>query len=79
VYARRDADDEPRRLVGFSRLEVAAGAAHQVEIAVPLTRLERRDVSAHRMKLFPGTYLLQVARHAADHAADVAVQIPWAD
>ncbi|MFN8018720.1 MAG: glycoside hydrolase family 3 C-terminal domain-containing protein [Acidimicrobiales bacterium] len=62
VYGR--AGDGPRRLVGFARVELAAGEARTCEIEVPLERLARRG---------PGTWLpvegpveLRVARWAGD-------------
>jgi beta-glucosidase len=58
-----------RRLLGFARVEVPAGAERAVDIRVPAERLAIRDVERHRMVVAAGTYLVDVARHATDPGA----------
>ncbi len=66
VYGGRPADpDRPgQRLVGFARVSLAAGAAADVEIRVPMERLQVRQGGA--WVLPHGSYVLRVARHSAD-------------
>ncbi len=52
---------DPPRLVGFARVEIAAGEAQEVEIAIPFDRLAVRDVDRHAMVVRPGRYTLRVA------------------
>lgn len=69
VYGGRPADPSrpARRLVGFARVEVAAGQTRTAEIRIPLHRLQVREHGA--WTLVPGTYVLSVARHSADLGA----------
>ncbi len=64
----------PPALVGFARVEVAAGEARDVEIVDPL-RAPRRCVTStrHAMVVRPGRYTLRVARSAAD--AGIALEV----
>jgi len=65
-----DASDRPaRRLLGFARIEIDAGARADVVIRVPLARVAVRDPELRRWVVEPGTYLIDVGRHAADRAA----------
>jgi len=48
--------DQPRRLVGFARLEVAPGAGAEVTIRVPLSLLAARDAAAARWVLPQGVW-----------------------
>ncbi|MEO7429330.1 MAG: glycoside hydrolase family 3 C-terminal domain-containing protein, partial [Acidimicrobiales bacterium] len=69
VYGGRPADASrpARRLLGFTRVEMAAGATAPVEIRIPLRRLEVRVAGA--WQLVRGTYVCSVARHSADQNA----------
>jgi beta-glucosidase len=72
VYGGRPADPTrpARRLVGFTRVDVPAGASQVVEVRVPTSRLQVRQGGAWALE--PGTYVLSVARHSADlEACDV--------
>lgn len=76
VYGGRPADTArpARRLLAFTRVDVAAGASAPVEVRVPLARLEVRE--QRRWHLHPGTYVLSVARHSADlGACDVVLDL----
>ncbi len=57
---------EPRKLVGFARVEVAAGERRPVTVEVPVGRAARRDVEAHAWRPASGPHQVVVARHAAD-------------
>ncbi|MBX3284887.1 MAG: glycoside hydrolase family 3 protein [Actinobacteria bacterium] len=67
VYA--GALDAPRRLVGFSRVEVAAGATVDVVVPVPRARLARRDPDARTWRRAVGPHEVVVGRHAEDPEA----------
>jgi len=64
VYAALPDPDRPKRLVGFARAEVAAGASADFEIAVPLERLATREVSAHAWNPPSGAHTLFVGHSA---------------
>jgi len=55
-----------RRLLGFVRVHVPAGAKADAEARLPLDRFARRDPAARRSVVMPGTYELRVARTATD-------------
>jgi beta-glucosidase len=71
VYGGRPADTTrpARRLVGFARVEAAAGVTVDVELRIPWARLAVRDPDAHAWVLPAGTYVLTVGRHSADLVA----------
>jgi len=63
-------DSRPRRrLLGFSRIDVGGGGAAEVHIRIPVARLATRHPERRAWGVAPGTYLLDVARHAADPGA----------
>ncbi len=70
VYAEipteRSGEPAPPRLIGFQRIEVAAGDAASVTMEIPLARLARRDPRQHEWVLVSGTYRIHVARFAGD-------------
>ena len=66
VYAALPDPDRPSRLVGFARVEVAAGAAAEWEIAVALERLATRDDRSHAWKAPSGQYTLSVGHFAGN-------------
>ncbi|NBU38027.1 MAG: family 3 glycosyl hydrolase [Actinobacteria bacterium] len=69
----RARDDEPRRrLVGFTKVHVEAGASVTARVIVNRAALETRDTVAHRMVLVPGEYRLEAALFAGDPAATSA-------
>jgi beta-glucosidase len=71
VYGGRPADTTrpARRLVGFARVAVRAGATEAVEVRVPWSRLAVRDGGNRTWVLPAGRYALVVGRHSADPAA----------
>ena len=66
VYAALPDPDRPSRLVAFARVEVAAGAAAEWEIAVALERLATRDDRSHAWKAPSGQYTLSVGHFAGN-------------
>jgi len=76
VYATRpDPDGVDRHLVGFTRVEVAAGERVPVTVEVPLRRLAVR--AGGNWQLPPGPYRLDVGGSAADpDALTVTVDLP---
>ena len=67
VYARYlDDDDAPDRLVGFARVEVAAGTETGFEITIGADRLHQRDPVAHAWRAPAGRVEFVVGRRWAD-------------
>jgi len=50
------AGEPPKRLVGWARVDLAAGESKQVTVAIPQDRLTIYDESADGWKLVPGSY-----------------------
>jgi beta-glucosidase len=74
VYAELPDPDVPARLVGFSRVEVAAHGRGDFQITVPVQRLERRDPDHRSWVPAKGRHHFVVARHVGDpdaHEVDV--------
>ncbi|MEZ5139489.1 MAG: glycoside hydrolase family 3 N-terminal domain-containing protein [Acidimicrobiales bacterium] len=71
VYAVLPDADRPPRLVGFVRVEVAAGEGEAVAMVVPLDRLATRDASVHAWRPATGRHELVVGRFAGDPASVV--------
>jgi beta-glucosidase len=66
VYAELPDPGAPPRLVGFTRVVVAAGAQVEAEVTVPLDRLATRDPARPAWVAASGPHRLLVARHAGD-------------
>jgi beta-glucosidase len=75
VYGHRAGSDRPERLLGFQRAEVEPGASADIDIAIDLTALAERDVSAHVMVVRAGRYELRVARHFGDPGQLVELEV----
>lgn len=76
VYAQLPDPDAPDRLVGFERIEVAAGGRASAEIRVPLDRLATRDRERHGWRPPSGRHRIVAARfvgdpHAQGHDVDL--------
>jgi beta-glucosidase len=69
VYAAVPASDRPRRLVGFSRVEVAAGETAAVEIRFDVCALSIRNGERKAWVPASGRHELSVARNATDPTA----------
>ena len=66
VYAELADPQAPRRLVGFRRVEVAAGATEPVQIVIPVARLATRDPVGRTWVPASGQYGLSVCRYVGD-------------
>jgi beta-glucosidase len=71
VYASLPDPDAPDRLVGFARVEVAAGVAAPFTVTVPVDRLATRDATRHAWAPAHGTHTIRVARFVGDPGASV--------
>ena len=66
VYAEPSDGDTPLRLIGFARVEVAAGGAAPFHLAVPVDRLSRRDPASRSWRPATGAHRINVGRSATD-------------
>ncbi len=66
AYARLPDGDGRRRLIGFTRVEVSAGAEKPFEMRARPERLTRRDPEAHRWVDPVGDVEIEVARYVGD-------------
>ena len=66
VYAELPDPDAPPRLVGFARVEVAAGGSADVQVDIPVDRLATRDPERHAWRPAEGRHRFVVGRHAGD-------------
>ncbi|MGH9615438.1 MAG: beta-glucosidase family protein, partial [Acidobacteriaceae bacterium] len=68
VYAGLPANtnEPPKRLVGWSKVELKAGESKQVRVAVPRLYLSIYDERQQGWKLAPGTYTFMVGGSSAD-------------
>ncbi|HUC33972.1 MAG TPA: fibronectin type III-like domain-contianing protein, partial [Ilumatobacteraceae bacterium] len=64
VYAELPDPQSPARLIGFARVDVAAGTTEAFTIIVPTSRLERRVDGAWMSP--SGRHLIRLARNAGD-------------
>ena len=72
VYADLPDAHAPARLIGFARVEVAAGGRSPFEIVVPIERLATRDGSTKTWQPPAGPHAITTARFAGDPAAMAA-------
>jgi beta-glucosidase len=76
VYVKLPDPDAPRRLVGFVRVEVAAGESEEFSLRIPLGRMAFRDLSAHSWKAPAGNHVNEDARFAGDpDARSVTIEL----
>lgn len=73
VYAELPDHSRPPRLIGFTRVEVAAGAQENLSLRIPLERLATRDPVRHCQRAPEGTHRVSIARHAEDSRAQVVM------
>jgi beta-glucosidase len=66
IYAQLPDPDAPARLVGFTRVAIAAAGVASFEVRIPLDRLAARDADAHAWRAATGRHRIVVARSAAD-------------
>lgn len=77
VVASLPGDDAPDHLIGFRRVEVAAGDSSRFEIDVPVSALRRRDPITRSWCEARGDHTVQVRRYAGDPSAVcVPVELP---
>ena len=77
VYAAAPTSGGPSRLIGFARVEVAAGGSASFDITVPFESLQTRDPETRSWIAPTGTYRLTVGRHATDpHPRRLTVELP---
>ncbi len=69
VYATLPDAEAPRRLVGFRRVDVAAGESSPFEIRAAVAALRRRDPSSRTWSASIGAHEITVARHVGDPGA----------
>jgi beta-glucosidase len=60
------AGEPPKRLIGWTRVELAPGESKQVTIAVPQDRLTIYDESADKWTLIPGSYTVLAGGSSQD-------------
>ena len=60
------AGEPPKRLVGWSRIELGPGESKQVTVAVNRDRLSIYDEGSDGWKLVPGSYTLMVGGSSQD-------------
>ncbi|HET7102814.1 MAG TPA: fibronectin type III-like domain-contianing protein, partial [Terracidiphilus sp.] len=60
------ADEPPRRLVGWQKVELAPGESRQVSIPVSRDRLSIYDEATDSWKLVPGKYVIFAGRSSRD-------------
>lgn len=71
VYVELPDPEAPSRLVGFTRVEVAASAEGGFSIAVPLDTLATRDAERHTWRAPRGVHRFLVGRYAGDPSSVV--------
>lgn len=77
VYATPSEAGAPSRLVGFARVEVAAGGSSPFEIPVRLESLRTRDPNTRTWLAPTGPFQLTIGRHATDpNGRNITVDIP---
>ncbi len=59
-------DEPPRRLVGWSRIELTPDSSEDVTVAVPAKYLSIFDEDADAWKLVPGNYTIYVGGSSRD-------------
>jgi beta-glucosidase len=67
------AGEPPNRLVGWAKVELAAGESKQVSIPVNRERLSVFDEAADAWKLLPGSYVIRVGRSSRNLPLEKAV------
>jgi len=69
------AEEPPKRLVGFSRVALAAGESKTVSIAIDPEYLSIFDVAADKWKMVPGSYTFMVGGSSKDLTLSKAVSM----
>jgi beta-glucosidase len=66
----------PRTLVGFERVELAAGESCRLQLAIPLRRLAVFDGARDGFVIEPGDHRLVLARHVEDPGLGLPLPLP---
>jgi len=68
VYASlpASAGEPPKRLIGWARVELAAGASQQITLSIPRDRLTIFDEATNSWKLVPGSYTVLAGSSSRD-------------
>jgi beta-glucosidase len=70
------ADEPPKRLIGWARVELAAGESKQVSIPVDHDRLTIFDEASDGWKLVPGSYNVMVGGSSQDLPLHQKLMLP---
>jgi beta-glucosidase len=70
------AGEPPKRLVGWTRVELGPGVSKQVDVPVSRDRLSVFDESSDSWKLVPGQYVLRVGGSSRDLPLEKTVSQP---
>ena len=78
VYGRRDGagPHEPRRLLGFAKVQLSGGELKQVVVTCPPRAFASWDTSTRSWRVDEGRYLIEVGRSAGDIRHRLAVDLP---
>jgi beta-glucosidase len=76
VYAGLPDPEAPRRLVGFTRVEAAAGTTQSFSVRFERSALAQRDTDTHAWTVPVGSHVLEVGRHAGDPQAK-RITVGW--
>jgi len=68
------AEEPPKRLVGWTRVELGPGEAKQVSVPVARDRLTIFDEDSDAWKLVPGSYVIRVGGSSRDLPLEQAVR-----
>jgi len=68
--------EAPKRLVGFTKVELAPGASKTVAVDVDPRLLAMFDESAHAWRIAPGSYRLMLGASASDLRGNAIVMLP---
>ncbi|SRR6266478_7962396 len=60
------AGEPPKRLIGWTRVELAPGESKQVSVPVDRDRLTVYDEASDTWKVFPGSYIIRVGGSSHD-------------
>ena len=60
------AGEPPKRLIGWTRIELRPGEAKQVSVPIGRDRLTVYDEASDSWKLVPGTYIVRVGSSSQD-------------
>jgi beta-glucosidase len=68
------AGEPPRRLVGWTKLELRPGETRAVSLSIPARQLAIWDIASHGWKVVPGRYTLSVGASSRDLRLQASVE-----